>query len=137
MSLNWHEQLNQVIMGCADHKIRVLYDPEFSKKGVMYCLKKHPKRRRIEDSHSTLAVQVDLYSLLLLFISSLYFLPVSTSSSSTPEFRPLTLFPCLPTKSVHIVNAKRYSRTSLPPILTQRLVSILLRHIDLSLRCGV
>eukprot|EP01128_Nolandella_sp_AFSM9_P002473 TRINITY_DN12844_c0_g1_i1.p1 TRINITY_DN12844_c0_g1~~TRINITY_DN12844_c0_g1_i1.p1 ORF type:complete len:583 (-),score=114.59 TRINITY_DN12844_c0_g1_i1:122-1870(-) len=57
VSVNWHEKLNQVMVGCADKVIRVMYDPEYSQKGVMYCLKKHPKRRRIEDSNKTLNIQ--------------------------------------------------------------------------------
>lgn len=35
--------------GCTDKNVHVLYNPDFSQKGVMGCVKKHPKRERHED----------------------------------------------------------------------------------------
>ena len=33
----WHPKLNQILMGNADGNAYVLYDPDMSEKGVMYC----------------------------------------------------------------------------------------------------
>jgi len=49
ISLLWHPKLNQIMCGSTDHKIHVLYNPEFSTKGVLYCVTKHPKRDKYED----------------------------------------------------------------------------------------
>jgi len=41
----WHPRLNQIILGNADGNTYVLYDPDMSEKGVMYCsTKQAPKR---------------------------------------------------------------------------------------------
>jgi WD40 repeat protein len=49
ISLLWHPKLNQIMCGCTDHKVHVLYNPELSTKGVLYCVTKHPKRDKYED----------------------------------------------------------------------------------------
>jgi WD40 repeat protein len=49
ISLIWHPVLNQIMCGCTDKNIHVLYNPELSQKGVMYCVKKHPKRYNHQD----------------------------------------------------------------------------------------
>jgi WD40 repeat protein len=49
ISLIWHPKLNQIMCGSTDHKIHVLYNPEISSKGVLYCVTKHPKRDKYED----------------------------------------------------------------------------------------
>lgn len=49
ISLIWHPKLNQIMCGSTDHKIHVLYNPEISTKGVLYCVTKHPKRDKYED----------------------------------------------------------------------------------------
>lgn len=49
ISLVWHPKLNQIVAGCTDHKVHILYNPELSTKGVLYCVTKHPKRDKYED----------------------------------------------------------------------------------------
>jgi len=49
ISVLWHPKLNQIMCGSTDHKIHVLYNPEISTKGVLYCVTKHPKRDKYED----------------------------------------------------------------------------------------
>jgi hypothetical protein len=49
ISLLWHPKLNQIFAGCTDHKMHVLYNPELSTKGLLYCVVKHPKRDKYED----------------------------------------------------------------------------------------
>lgn len=46
--INWHPVLNQIIVGSADANIRVLYDPDMSRKGVTSSLVKLEKRRPID-----------------------------------------------------------------------------------------
>jgi WD40 repeat protein len=40
ISIVWHPQLNQIFTGSADTTIRVLYDPEKSRGGIMKCVTK-------------------------------------------------------------------------------------------------
>jgi hypothetical protein len=49
VSLIWHPKINQIICGCSDQMIHVLYDPNISKDGIMYSVNKAPKKPRIED----------------------------------------------------------------------------------------
>lgn len=49
VSILWHPQLNQIICGCSDGSIKILFDPEWSKKGVLYALSKAPRAPRPED----------------------------------------------------------------------------------------
>jgi len=49
VSLLWHPKINQIICGCSDQQIHVLYDPNISKEGIMYSVNKAPKKARIED----------------------------------------------------------------------------------------
>lgn len=44
ISLKWHKSTNQLLAGCGDGKISVLFDPEISTKGVMAALSKSLKR---------------------------------------------------------------------------------------------
>lgn len=42
----WHDKLNQIFYGAADGKVRVLYHPSESKKGVLSCLMKSDFRKK-------------------------------------------------------------------------------------------
>jgi len=53
VSLIWHPVINQIICGCSDKTIHVLYDPKYSQKGILYTLNKIPKKKRIEDGVET------------------------------------------------------------------------------------
>jgi hypothetical protein len=43
--LLWHNRLNQIVLGSADGSAYVLYDPDVSEKGALYCATKAPPRR--------------------------------------------------------------------------------------------
>lgn len=45
VTVMWHEKINQVLYGCGDGKVRVLYNPESSKGGVMNCIVKAERHR--------------------------------------------------------------------------------------------
>jgi len=57
ISVLWPEPLNQIICGCSDKNIHVLYNPAVSKKGVMLAVTKHPKRLKPEDQEFALNIQ--------------------------------------------------------------------------------
>jgi hypothetical protein len=59
----WHKELNQILCGCTDRAVHVLYNPEHSQKGVMLCLSKHAKKARAEDAI------VNLYVTFLTYFS--------------------------------------------------------------------
>lgn len=42
--LIWHPRLNQLMVGCGDGKIRILYDPKMSRNGAVLVAGKHKKR---------------------------------------------------------------------------------------------
>jgi len=50
VSLIWHPEINQIICGCSDKLIHVLYNPKLSQKGVLFSVSKAPKLRRLEDT---------------------------------------------------------------------------------------
>lgn len=43
ISLVWHPELNQIFCGCSDRNVHILYNPETSKKGILYSVTKHKK----------------------------------------------------------------------------------------------
>eukprot|EP01126_Amoeba_proteus_P028095 TRINITY_DN2776_c0_g1_i3.p1 TRINITY_DN2776_c0_g1~~TRINITY_DN2776_c0_g1_i3.p1 ORF type:complete len:378 (+),score=81.75 TRINITY_DN2776_c0_g1_i3:34-1134(+) len=57
ISILWHEKLNQIMCGCSDKSVHVLYNPSISTNGVMYCVTKHPKRLKPEDQSFALNIQ--------------------------------------------------------------------------------
>eukprot|EP01127_Copromyxa_protea_P006905 TRINITY_DN16844_c0_g1_i1.p1 TRINITY_DN16844_c0_g1~~TRINITY_DN16844_c0_g1_i1.p1 ORF type:complete len:567 (+),score=137.55 TRINITY_DN16844_c0_g1_i1:310-2010(+) len=57
ISILWHPELNQIFCGCSDRNVHVLYNPEKSKKGVMYCVSKHPKKVHAEDQQFAMNIQ--------------------------------------------------------------------------------
>jgi WD40 repeat protein len=57
ISLLWHEDLNQIIAGCSDGSTHVFFNPEWSKKGALYCVQKAPKKVRVDDYETTRPIQ--------------------------------------------------------------------------------
>ena len=45
VGLEWHERLNQIVLGNADGGCYVLYDPDASEKGALLCATRAPPRR--------------------------------------------------------------------------------------------
>ncbi|RKP06240.1 WD40-repeat-containing domain protein [Thamnocephalis sphaerospora] len=45
----WHKRINQIIVGCSNGQVPVLYDPELSVKGAILCAGREPKRRTVDD----------------------------------------------------------------------------------------
>ena len=45
----WHEGINQLLLGCSDGVIRLLYDPVISKKGVLMCVGRRAKPKSMSD----------------------------------------------------------------------------------------
>ena len=45
VGLHWHPRLNQIIVGNADGGAYVLYDPDVSEKGALFCATKAPPKR--------------------------------------------------------------------------------------------
>jgi len=41
----WHKEINQIIVGGSDAKVRVLYDPTSSNKGAMLCVLRAPRAK--------------------------------------------------------------------------------------------
>lgn len=62
ISLVWHPELNQIMCGCSDKKVHILYNPEKSKKGVMYCVTKHPKKIHPEDQTFAMCANLTSYA---------------------------------------------------------------------------
>jgi len=53
----WHPRLNQIIAGNADGNAYVLYDPEMSERGIMYCLAKAaPKRTSVSFTNNAMHI---------------------------------------------------------------------------------
>ncbi len=57
ISLLWHEELNQIIAGCSDGSTHVFFNPEWSKKGALYCVQKAPKKLRVDDYETSRPIQ--------------------------------------------------------------------------------
>jgi len=57
ISLIWHPKLNQIIAGCTDHNVHILYNPRLSQKGVLYSVTKNKKREKHEDFVATQNIQ--------------------------------------------------------------------------------
>lgn len=51
-SLNWHEDLNQIIAGTSNGDIKIFFSPSQSSKGAITVFEKAPKRRHIDDDNS-------------------------------------------------------------------------------------
>jgi WD40 repeat protein len=47
--VTWHSGINQILIGGSDNNIRVGYDEEVSRKGVIQCLAKEKKKRNIDE----------------------------------------------------------------------------------------
>lgn len=45
VSVAWHPRTNQLLYGCADGSVHVMYRPETSTAGVLQCLVKHARRK--------------------------------------------------------------------------------------------
>mmetsp|Transcript_7041 Transcript_7041/g.21459 ORF Transcript_7041/g.21459 Transcript_7041/m.21459 type:complete len:687 (+) Transcript_7041:388-2448(+) len=45
VGLQWHPEINQVIIGASNGSVRVLYSPQLSQKGVLRCVSRVVKRR--------------------------------------------------------------------------------------------
>ena len=49
ITVQWHENLNQIITGSANSETNILYNPAISSKGATLVVTKAPKRRHIDD----------------------------------------------------------------------------------------
>jgi WD domain, G-beta repeat len=45
IALAWHARINQLVYGCADGSVHVMYNPEASRAGVLQCLVKQVRRK--------------------------------------------------------------------------------------------
>lgn len=46
VSMVWHKEINQVLYGCGDGKLRVLFHPDKSEKGVLQCLSRSDYKKK-------------------------------------------------------------------------------------------
>eukprot|EP00920_Eleutheroschizon_duboscqi_P019750 GHVT01047424.1.p1 GENE.GHVT01047424.1~~GHVT01047424.1.p1 ORF type:complete len:805 (-),score=78.79 GHVT01047424.1:223-2637(-) len=51
--LAWPSSLNQVLVGCNDGKVQILYDPAVSQKGALLFIDKAPSRTQVDDADET------------------------------------------------------------------------------------
>jgi len=49
ISILWHKKLNQIMCGCSDNAVHVLYDPELSSNGALLSVKKRAARSTGDD----------------------------------------------------------------------------------------
>eukprot|EP01121_Diplochlamys_sp_Union-15-3_P022775 TRINITY_DN9798_c0_g1_i1.p1 TRINITY_DN9798_c0_g1~~TRINITY_DN9798_c0_g1_i1.p1 ORF type:complete len:593 (+),score=129.31 TRINITY_DN9798_c0_g1_i1:58-1836(+) len=49
ISIIWHPKLNQILCGCSDNEVHVLYDPEISTNGALLSVKRRAKRSTVDD----------------------------------------------------------------------------------------
>lgn len=55
VSVSWHSRINQLLYGCADGSVHVMYRPETSRGGVLQCLVKQV-RRKVQHGMASVAV---------------------------------------------------------------------------------
>eukprot|EP01029_Cantina_marsupialis_P023534 TRINITY_DN5897_c0_g2_i1.p1 TRINITY_DN5897_c0_g2~~TRINITY_DN5897_c0_g2_i1.p1 ORF type:complete len:603 (-),score=176.55 TRINITY_DN5897_c0_g2_i1:140-1948(-) len=49
MSIDWSRETNQIMIGSSDGEVKVLFDPDHSKKGALLCAGRAPKKTSIDD----------------------------------------------------------------------------------------
>ena len=52
--LVWHARINQILAGCGDGSVQVLYEPRVSLAGIKNAIAKRPKQKAVDD--------IDLYA---------------------------------------------------------------------------
>lgn len=56
VKVEWHPILNQIVAGCADGGIRVLYDPDLSRNGVLLSANKKSRKKTVVDQQQPLHI---------------------------------------------------------------------------------
>lgn len=56
VALAWHDKINQLVVGCGNGAVRVMFDPSLSNKGALLSVGRAPKRRDASDLIQAVAV---------------------------------------------------------------------------------
>jgi len=51
ITVDWHHQINQIFMGSADATVKVLYDPDVSKNGILRGITRQERRNTADVGH--------------------------------------------------------------------------------------